>query len=160
MDANSVGESAFVKSSPPWCLNATARLGEKAVENRRPNILPFLVLLSSALHPLGAGRLLSCQGCPALGQGGCCVEASKVPSAWRRQTVADLFSATQTRFCEALVRPGLTLAALHKGQLRPSLGMWPPGWTRRGAWLGLMTAGGAWPPPRLCHLSIACFDQT
>lgn len=39
---------------------------------------------------------------------------------WRQQTVADLFSATQTHLCEALVRPGLTLAALVKGQLRPT----------------------------------------
>jgi hypothetical protein len=39
-------------------------------------------------------------------------------------------SATQTRFYEALVRPGLTLAALVKGQLRPFLGMRLPGLLR------------------------------
>lgn len=36
--------------------------------------------------------------------------------------MADLFSATQAHFCGALVRPGLSLDALVKGQLRLSLG--------------------------------------
>ena len=64
---------------------------------------------------------------------------------------------TQTRFCEALVRPGLPLAALIKGQLRPSLGMWLPGWTKGGARLDLITSGGAGLLPRFCHMPIACF---
>lgn len=74
--------------------------------------------------------MLASQGCPALGQSsilGCFVKVFKVPSVWRRCTVADLFSATQTHFCEALVRPELTVAALVKGQLRPSPGVWLPG---------------------------------
>lgn len=52
------------------------------------------------------------QGGPALGQSsipGCFVKAAKAPSIWRPQTEADLFSATQTLFCEALLRPGLSL---------------------------------------------------
>ena len=66
---------------------------------------------------------------------------------------------TQTRFCEALIRPGLPLAALIKGQLRPSLGMWLPGWTQGGARLDLIPAGGAGLQPHFCHMPVACFKQ-
>ena len=64
---------------------------------------------------------------------------------------------TQTHFYEALVRPGLPLAALGKGQLRPSLGMWLPGWTQGGAQLVLITAGRAGLLPRFCHMLVAGF---
>ena len=66
---------------------------------------------------------------------------------------------TQTCFCEALVRPGLPLAALIKGQLRPSLGMWLPGWTKGGARLDLITSGGAGLLPHFCHMLVAGFRQ-
>lgn len=51
----------------------------------------------------------------------------KFPVSGGDKTVADLFSAPQTHFCATLVRPGLTVAALVKGQLRASPVLWLPG---------------------------------
>lgn len=103
---------------------------------------------------MNAGQWGSCQGCPALGWGsvlGCFVDASEVPSVWRRQTAADLCSATLSHFCEALLRPGLTAAALVEGQLGPSPGMWLPCGTCWRAWRGLIN--GCWSLAAISSLS-------
>lgn len=63
--------------------------------------------------------------------------------------MVDLFSATQTHFCEPPGRSSLPLAGLVKGQLRLLPEMWLPGLLQRGAWLGgsgVIIAGEAWLP--------------
>lgn len=158
MDVNSVLESAF--RNQPGCLDSVASLGESSLKTEAQ--LECVLCSASAGCSVNAAQWGSCLGCPALGRAvysGLLCQGLQSSQCLEATDSGRPVLCIQTRFCEALVRPGLPLAALIKGQLRPSLGMWLPGWTQGGAQLDLITAGGAGLQPHFCHMPVACFKQ-